>query len=173
MAVDAASLNIRGANLAQEKETKPADTGTSGATSATPVWDSFNGEMYPFLSLNEEKKRAGFRVQFLTNKPRKETVNKFNEQETDFWFDVIHDGVCCTWTFGQKSLLMELQKHKPLKNKVFDIKLAPVDENFMKQFPKYKGKDRYEVIYVETKEPDTETAETESDSQDAISVEDL
>jgi hypothetical protein len=66
---------------------------------------------------------------------------------------------------------MELQKHKPLKNKVFDIKLAPVDEDFMKQFPKYKGKDRYKVIYVETKKPDTKTAET--NSQDAISVEDL
>ena len=101
--------------MAQEEN--EANAGTDSATSAssaTPKWDSFDGEMYPFLSLNEEKKRAGFRVQFLTNKPRKETVNKFNEQETDFWFDVIYEDRICTWTFSQKSLIMELQKHKPL-----------------------------------------------------------
>ena len=40
---------------------------------------------------------------------------------------------------------MELQKHKPLSGKSFDIKLLPVDEKFKAQFPKYKGKDRYSV----------------------------
>ena len=58
--------------MAQEEQ--PANAGTDSAGSAqstTPKWDSFDGEMFPFLSLNEEKKRAGFRVQFLTNKPRK------------------------------------------------------------------------------------------------------
>ena len=69
--------------MAQEQQ---ADTGTK-ATSASPVWDSFNGELHPFLNLNEEQKRKGFRVQFLVDKPRKETPNNFDAKETDFWFD--------------------------------------------------------------------------------------
>ena len=136
--------------VAQEQTAK---TGTEQA-SATPVWDSYQGEMYPFLSLNEEQKRAGFRVAFLADKPRRETVNKFNQQLTDFWFDVIYDGDLYTWTLSQVSLVLELKKHKPLKNKVFNIRLVPVDEEFKKQFPKYKGKDRYEVTYIKTCEPE-------------------
>ena len=71
---------------------------------------------------------------------------------------------------------MELQKHKPLKNKVFDIKLAPIDEDFKKQFPKYKGKDRYSVTYVETKEPELEyshkgTTAKDDTEQEAVPVE--
>jgi hypothetical protein len=43
---------------------------------------------------------------------------------------------------------MELQKHRPLKGKTFEIKLLPVDDAFKKAFPKYKGKDRYRVTPV-------------------------
>ena len=137
--------------MAQNEE-KQAESGTEGAVSATPTWDSFNGEMYPFLSLNEEQKRAGFRVTFLADKPRKETVNKFNAQNTDFWFDVSYKGEQYTWTVSQISLVLELQKYKPLKDKSFDIKLVEINEEFKKQFPKYKGKDRYAVTPVKEEE---------------------
>lgn len=148
--------------MAQEKEKSQAETGTQ-TTSATPKWDRFDGEMYPFLNLNEEQKRAGFRVTFLVDKPRKETPNRLTPQNTDFWFDVAYDGEPHTWTISQVSLVLELQKHKPLKDKSFDIKLVPVDDDFKKQFPKYKGQDRYEVTPVEVK--------TASADNDAPSVE--
>ena len=144
-----------------QKEDKQAESGTEGAVSATPTWDRYDGEMYPFLNIKEEQKRAGFRVTFLTDKPRKETVNKFNAQNTDFWFDVSYEGEQYTWTISQISLVLELQKHKRLKDKSFGIKLVPVDEEFKKQFPKYKGNDRYEVTPVEVGEQ--QPAETDSD----------
>ena len=157
--------------MAQEQ----AETGTQGAASATPVWDNFVGEMYPFLNVKEDDKRKGFRVHFLADKPRKETVNNFDEKDTDFWFDVVYDGEIRTWTFSQKSLIMELQKHKPLKHKVFDIKLAPVDDEFKKQFPKYKGKDRYSVEYIETREPELNYKQPKKDDTDneAVPVEQI
>jgi len=151
--------------MAQNEENQ-AETGTQSAASATPVWDGYGGEMYPFLSVKEEQKREGFRVQFLLDKPRKETPNNFNPQDTDFWFDVVHEGVLYTWTISQKSLVMELKKHKPLKNKVFDVKLVPVDEEFKKLFPKYKGKDRYDLKYIETKEPEIKEKESSATSAD-------
>ena len=135
--------------MAQEENQPSADTGTKDNATASPTWDSFNGEMYPFLQLNEEIKRAGFRVKFLSDAPRKETVNNFDNTQTDFWFDVEHEGNTNTWTFSQKSLVMELQKHKPLSGKSFDIKLIPIDDKFKEQFPKYKGKDRYSVTPVD------------------------
>ena len=149
--------------MAQEEQT--ANDGTGRTPSGTPKWDSYNGEMYPFLSLNEELKRAGFKVTFLTDKPRKETVNSFNTQLTDFWFDVVYDGEPYTWTVSQVSLILELQKHKPLKDKTFYVKLVPVSEVFKKQFPKYKGKDRYEVTPVEAGSQH-QTVTTSADSQE-------
>ena len=143
--------------MAQEEVPQSAESGTE-EQSSTPKWDSFDGEMYPFLSVKEEQKREGFRVQFLLDKPRKETPNNFDAKETDFWFDVVYDGDLYTWTISQKSLVMELQKHKPLKNKVFDVRLIPVDAEFKKQFPKYKGKDRYDLKYIETKKPELKKA---------------
>ena len=157
--------------MAQNEENQ-AETGTQSAASATPVWDGYSGEMYPFLSIKEEQKREGFRVQFLIDKPRKETPNNFDPKDTDFWFDVVYDGELYTWTISQKSLVMELKKHKPLKNKVFDVKLGPVDEEFKKQFPKYKGKDRYELTYIETKEPEIKEKPI-TDNDDSIKVEDI
>jgi hypothetical protein len=136
--------------MAYDKEEKPsAESGTQDNASATPEWDKFNGEMHPFVQLNEDIKREGFRIKFLSDKPRKETVNKFDNTATDFWFDVEHEGETRTWTMSQKSLVMELQKHKPLSGKSFDIKLIPVDDEFKEQFPKYKGKDRYSVTPVD------------------------
>lgn len=134
--------------MAQENQ-QTANAGTEQTPTVSPIWDSFDGEMYPFLNLNEDIKRAGFKVKFMADKPRKETVNKFNAQNTDFWFDVEYDRETYTWTVSQISLILELQKHKPLKEKTFHIKLVPVDDEFKKQFPKYKGKDRYEVRPVD------------------------
>jgi len=156
--------------MAQKQEKSPAGTGTQ--QSNTPVWDGYSGEMLPFLNLKEEQKRAGFRIQFLSDKPRKETPNNFDPKETDFWFDVVYEGGLHTWTISQKSLVMELRKYKPLKNKVFDIKLGPVDEEFKEQFPRYKGKDRYEVTYIETKEPEIkETESTSADKDEEVEIE--
>jgi len=163
--------------MAQKEVNKQAEAGTQGATSVTPKWDSYGGEMYPFLSLNEEQKREGFRVQFLIDKPRRETPNKFHPTETDFWFDVVYDKDLYTWTISQKSIVMELQKHKPLKNKIFDVKLVPVDEEFKKLFPKYKGNDRYELKYIEIKEPEIKRKESSAtgigNKDDPVSVEDI
>jgi hypothetical protein len=140
----------RCATMAQEENQPSADTGTKDNATASPTWDSFNGELHPFLQLNEEIKRAGFRVKFLSDAPRKETVNNFDNTQTDFWFDVEHEEETRTWTMSQKSLVMELQKHKPLNGKSFDIKLIPVDDKFKEKFPKYKGKDRYSVTPADT-----------------------
>lgn len=149
--------------MAYDKEEKPAESGTQDNASNTPEWDKYDGEMHPFLSINEERKRAGFRIKFLSDKPRKETVNKFDNSATDFWFDVEHEGETRTWTMSQKSLVMELQKHKPLSGKSFDIKLIPVDDEFKEQFPKYKGKDRYAVTPVDGSAAETtETGPTTS-----------
>lgn len=143
--------------MAYDKEEKPAESGTKYNATASPTWDSFNGELHPFLQLNEDIKRAGFRVKFLSDAPRKETVNNFDNTQTDFWFDVEHEGETRTWTLSQKSLVMELQKHKPLNGKSFDIKLIPVDDKFKEKFPKYKGKDRYSVTPVDGSATDTES----------------
>ena len=160
--------------MAQNEENKQAETGTAQQTqSTTPKWDSYGGEMYPFLSIKEEQKREGFQAHFLLNKPRKETPNKFHPTETDFWFDVVYDGDLYTWTISQKSLVMELKKHKPLKNKVFDVKLVPVNEEFKKQFPKYKGKDRYELTYIETKEPEIKEKKGRDDPVNVEDIEDV
>ena len=156
--------------MAQEKEINPANAGTGH--SHTPVWDGYGGEMYPFLNIKEEQKRKGFKVQFLMDKPRKETVNNFDQNATDFWFDVVYEGDLYTWTLSQISLIMELQKYKPLKNKVFKIQLVPVNEEFKKQYPKYKGKDRYKADYIETNDPALKEKK-EIDDKDAVSIEDI
>ena len=156
--------------MAQGKETNPANAGTGH--SYTPVWDGYGGEMYPFLNIKEEQKRKGFKVQFLMDKPRKETPNNFDQSATDFWFDVVYEGDLYTWTVSQISLIMELQKYKPLKNKIFKIQLVPVDEEFKKQYPKYKGKDRYKADYIDIREPEIREKKKTED-KDAISIEDI
>ena len=138
--------------MAQQNINEQAENGTEQEQSNqnyTPRWDEYSREMYPFLNIKEEQKRAGFRVKFLSDKPRKETQNNFDHTATDFWFDVIYNGKKYTWTISQKSIVMELQKQKPIKDKIFDIKLVPVDEEFKKQFPKYKGNDRYDLKQIE------------------------
>jgi len=110
--------------MAQQNINEQAETGTEQEQNNqiyTPKWDEYSREMYPFLSIREEQKRAGFRVTFLSDKPRKETQNNFDHTATDFWFDIIYNGKKYTWTISQKSIVMELQKHKPLKNKTFDM----------------------------------------------------
>jgi hypothetical protein len=138
--------------MAQQNINEQAETGTEQEQNnqgCTPKWDEYSREMYPFLSIKEDQKRAGFIVTFLSDKPRKETQNNFDHTATDFWFDVIYNEKKYTWTISQKSIVMELQKHKPLKDKTFDIKLIPVDEEFKQQYPKYKGNDRYDLKQIE------------------------
>ena len=82
---------------------------------------------------------------FLIDGPRKETENNFDSSARDLWFDVAYQGKEMTWTISQISLLSELKKHSPLKDKSLIIRLVPVTEEFRRKRPKYKGSERYEV----------------------------
>ena len=162
--------------MAQNQEIKQAESGTGQPMS---FWESIGsqGEMLPFFGPDQDLKRKGFRVQFLIDGPRKETPNQFNTDTTDCWFDIIYFEeredektgkmtsmpVKMTWTINQISLLTALRQNAPLKNKVFDVRLVSVDEVWRKKHPKYKGSDRYEVTYVETKDPPRETYSLERD----------
>ena len=145
----------------EEKENKQAVSGTEQkkeagmpaiGESGCPTWDSLGGngggDMLPFFSPREELKREGFKVRFLSNGPRRETQNRFKEDARDLWFDIEHLGETYTWTISQISLLVELKRHEPLAGKEFEITLVPVDEEFKKDRPNYKGKDRYQVELV-------------------------
>lgn len=168
--------------MAQKQETIGAESGTATNTetpqpqSGTPFWDGMgDGEQLPFFGPGEELKRKGLLVQFLADKPRRETVNKFDESKTDCWFDIIYfrptaDGkttmpVKMTWTISQISLLAELKNQAPVKNKIFQIKLDKVDDEWKKAHPKYKGKERYSVTFIEEKDPPKETFPAETDSE--------
>ena len=56
-----------------------------------------------------------------------------------------------TWTISQVSLITELKKYCPLKNKIFEVRLIPVSKEWKEVNPKYRGKDRYEVKEVRAK----------------------
>lgn len=116
----------------------------------TPYWDGLGEEQLPFFNPTEEKKKKGLRVKFLSDGPRKQTVNKYDpdKPKPELWFNIDVMGNQMTWTISQVSLLIELKEHEPLKGKSFDIKLGPVDEEFKKANPKYKGKERYKVTLV-------------------------
>ncbi len=116
----------------------------------TPYWDSLGEKQLPFFNPTEVKKKEGLRVKFLSDGPRKQTVNRFDPKnpKAELWFDIEVMGNQMTWTISQVSLLVELKNHSPLKDNTFDIKLVPVDENFKKQNPKYKGSTRYKVTPV-------------------------
>lgn len=143
--------------MAYEREIGVAATGTEGmnqagselAASGCPTWDRLgtSGGLPPFFNPREDQKRQGFVVKFHSGTPRKETTNKFNNNQ-ELWFDIEHQGQPMTWTINQISLLMELKKHEPLAGKAFGIRLLPVDDVFKQMRPKYKGKDRYEVKLV-------------------------
>jgi hypothetical protein len=117
--------------------------------SGCPTWDTLGAGMNlpPFFRPNEDMKREGFQVTFLSDDPRKETESSFTDAK-ELWFDVDHQGTVQTWTISQMSLLLELKKNAPLSGKCFVIKLVPVDADFKKKRPTYKGKDRYEVKLV-------------------------
>jgi len=116
--------------------------------SGCPTWHNLGGgaELPPFFSPREEMKRQGFTVRFLTDNPRRETPSAFDSRSMEFWFDIQYQGRTMTWTISQISLLLELKKHPPLKGKTFFIQLVPVDDEFKRMRPQYKGKDRYLVI---------------------------
>jgi hypothetical protein len=168
--------------MAQKQETMQAEDGTMDTTpahsySGTPFWDGMgDGETLPFFGPGEALKRKGLVVQFLTDKPRRETINTFDETKTDCWFDIIYfrssDGgkstqpVKMTWTICQISLLTELKNYAPLKNKIFQIKLEKVDEAWKKAHPKYKGKERYSVTFIEEKDPPAVTYPADPDTGD-------
>ena len=142
--------------MAQNEQIK-AEYGTKHNERAIcPSWDNIGKEQLPFFNPTEMQKRAGFRVKFIIDGPRKETVNSYDPHnpKPELWFDVEIKGIAQTWTICQVSLLPELKKHEPLKNKVFDIKLMAVTEEFCRDNPKYRGKDRYDVKEIQCSEKD-------------------
>jgi hypothetical protein len=117
----------------------------------TPYWDNIGKKQLPFLSLTDEDKKNGFRIKFLTDSPRKQTESRRfdeNNPKPELWFDVEANNKKVTWTISQVSLLVELKNHAPISGKSFEIKLKPVDEDFKKKNPRYKGSTRYEVTEV-------------------------
>ena len=120
--------------------------GSNYATSGTnptgcPSWDNMgnSGDLPPFFKPTEQMKREGFEVTFLTDGPRKETENNFDSNARDLWFDVSYEGKEMTWTISQISLLSELKKYSPLKDKTLLIRLVPVTEEFQAQTSKVQG----------------------------------
>ena len=152
-------------NMAQENKTSQAESGTDQNQTACPTWDNMGKEQLPFFSPTEGKKREGFRVKFLTDAPRKETVNNYDPEKPkpELWFDVTIKGETLTWTISQVSLLGELKRHAPLKDKTFDIKLTQVTEEFKKQNPRYKGRDRYVVTEIKDSEAKDNTDNTDKE----------
>lgn len=144
--------------MAEENQNMAARAGTGSSNptgdsnSGCPTWDNLGGgtELPPFFSPREELKRQGFTVKFLTDKPRKETPSAFDSRSMELWFDIEYQGRLMTWTISQISLLLELKKQAPLEGKEFFIQLVPVDEEFRRARPQYKGKDRYLVQEVST-----------------------
>lgn len=115
-----------------------------------PTWNQLGaGEMMaPFFNPKEELKRKGFKVTFLGDGPRKETENSFNPGTKELWFDILYQGQIMTWTINQISLLLELKRYAPLTGKEFLVQLVPVDDEFKKLRPNYRGKDRYQVCLL-------------------------
>ena len=130
-------------------ETNYAKSGTQ--PTGCPSWDNMgnSGDLPPFFRPTEEMKRTGFEVTFLVDGPRKETENNFDSNARDLWFDISYQGKEMTWTICQISLLSELKKHSPLKDKTLVICLVPVTEEFRRKRPKYKGSERYQVAETE------------------------
>ena len=83
-------------------------------------------------------------VKFLSGGPRKETESPFSGNR-ELWFDIEYQGQKQTWTISQVSLLAELKRMAPLTDRNLHIQLVPVDDEFRKKWPKFKGKDRYAV----------------------------
>ena len=75
--------------MAHENETNQAESGTS-QQNGCPAWDNIGQGQLPFFNPTEEKKRAGIRVKFMTDGPRKETVNRYDPKnpKPELWFDV-------------------------------------------------------------------------------------
>ena len=115
-----------------------------------PTWEALgpDSDMPPFFCPNEELKRKGFAVRFLADGPRKETDSPFNSNK-ELWFDVLYQGQPMTWTISQVSLLAELKRQAPLAGKTLHIRLIPVDEEFKQRWPKFRGRDRYQVKPVQ------------------------
>lgn len=132
--------------------TEEQNNGTSHNQYNTPVptWNHLGSEQIPFLALNEKAKQQGFRVKFLCDEPRKETLNQFDPKnpKPELWFDVEVEEKVYTWTISQVSLLVALKSYAPLGGKIFDIQLVPVDEEFKRKNPSYKGRQRYVVQLV-------------------------
>jgi len=129
--------------------TEPISSGRD--PTGCPTWDTLGGgrDLPPFFNPGQELKRQGFRVRFLSDHPRRETPSAFDGRNSELWFDIEHEGRTLTWTISQISLLLELKKHAPLNKKVFFIQLVPVDEDFRRKRPQYRGKDRYVVKPIE------------------------
>lgn len=129
-----------------------------------PRWDDLGrkAEILPFFNPCQEVKVAGFRVGFLTDRPKREKLDMYNPKapRPEYWFDVVFfrkkagegSGAVAkekyTWAISQTSLLMALRAQDGLKNKVFDVQLVPVEKDFREKHPKYKGDTRYKLSLV-------------------------
>ena len=58
-----------------------------------------------------------------------------------------------------------------LKNKIFDVRLVSVDREWKEKHPKYRGNDRYEVNYIETRDLPRKTYSLEEEEN--VSVEEV
>jgi hypothetical protein len=172
------------------KEVNKHETGREQTDQNKPkYWDTIGTQngMLPFFQPTVDMKRKGFRVQFISPTPRKETPNQFDKSATDCWFDIISLGKKgdlknsdmpvipekMTWTICQISLLTELKKHSPLTNKIFEVKLVKVEDEWKQKHPNYKGKERYEVIYLETKDPIIPASVSKKAEITAVEIEEI
>ena len=112
-----------------------------------PTWNELgqSNQMPPFFTPSEEIKRNGFKIKFLAEGPRKETLSPFNGKQ-ELWFDVEYEGRLMTWTISQISLLLELKKHAPLQGRSFRIRLVQKNGTLDPTRNRFRSRYRYEVI---------------------------
>jgi hypothetical protein len=143
-------LLTRGVLLLKSKQIGGAKMTSDENHTNCPTWDAFgqDSDMPPFFSPNEDLKRKGFTVRFLADGPRKETDSPFSDNK-ELWFDIEYQSRKMTWTISQISLLAELKRQSPLAGNTLHVRLIPVDEEFKKRWPRFRGRDRYQVKPVQ------------------------
>ena len=118
-----------------------------------PTWNELGdraSQMPPFFTPSEEIKRNGFKIKFLAEGPRKETLSPFNGKQ-ELWFDVEYEGRLMTWTISQISLLLELKKHAPLQGRSFRIRLVQKNGTLDPTRNRFRSRYRYEVIPLDSR----------------------
>jgi len=93
----------------------------------TNFWDDLN-EGLPFFNLSVEEKMIGFQVQFCSNVPFKQSKNPYYPDSHCYWFKVMYQEREMIWMISAITLLRELKKHRPLKDKILNIKLVEIGD---------------------------------------------